>query len=87
MNVPIVRTSQENKYWHEVARTSPEDKPGHQNVGQYNRTTVWPSGMVSIRDVTDDSVIAIEREDAIELAKRILLTCEIPFCNRVSGGE
>jgi hypothetical protein len=82
MNVPIVRTSQENDYWHELP-----EKSGHMHVSHYTRTTVWPSGLVSIRDVDDGQIVTIEREDAIELAKKILITCRIPFCNRVKEGN
>jgi hypothetical protein len=40
---------------------------------------------VMLQDQRDGEAVVLSREGAIEVAKRILIRFDVPFCNRVEG--
>lgn len=48
---------------------------------------IWPSGMITLKDEHQkpQSIIGLDKDDAIQLAKLILIENNVPFCNRVKG--
>lgn len=52
-----------------------------------NITHVFQEGPLAIRDSVDGNIVVLKHDDAIALAKDILVFHKVPFCNKVSNGQ